>query len=93
MAGHQGPAAAVGTDLSLCGIRILDVASFIAAPAAATVLPCCITGAMVPRPGPALGTHSVEILGEVGNDAEAIATGTTAGALPWLRTMSRGQYT
>ncbi len=38
MAVHQEPAAAVGTDLPLCGIRILDVASFIAAPVAATVL-------------------------------------------------------
>jgi crotonobetainyl-CoA:carnitine CoA-transferase CaiB-like acyl-CoA transferase len=38
MAVHQQPAAAVGTDLPLCGIRILDVASFIAAPVAATVL-------------------------------------------------------
>jgi len=38
MAEHQEPTAAVGTDLPLCGIRILDVASFIAAPVAATVL-------------------------------------------------------
>jgi len=41
MAEQQGPAAAVGTDLPLCGIRILDVASIIAAPVAATVLPFC----------------------------------------------------
>jgi crotonobetainyl-CoA:carnitine CoA-transferase CaiB-like acyl-CoA transferase len=38
MAQHQEPAAAVGTDLPLRGIRLRDVASFIAAPAAATVL-------------------------------------------------------
>lgn len=38
MAQHQEPAAAVGTDLPLCGIRVLDVAAFIAAPVAATVL-------------------------------------------------------
>jgi crotonobetainyl-CoA:carnitine CoA-transferase CaiB-like acyl-CoA transferase len=37
MAQHQEPAAAVGTDLPL-GIRVLDVASFIATPVAATVL-------------------------------------------------------
>ena len=37
MAQQQEPAAAVGTDLPLCGIRVLDVASFIAAPVAATV--------------------------------------------------------
>src|SRR5262245_5442757 len=38
MAEHQEPAAALGSELPLCGIRILDVASFIAAPVAATVL-------------------------------------------------------
>jgi hypothetical protein len=80
MAEHQGSAAAVGTDLSLCGIR---------------QLPFCISGAPVPppRPGPVLSIHTVEVLGEVGNDAEAIATRTAAGAPPCLRTMFRGQYT
>jgi hypothetical protein len=41
MAAHQGPAAAVGTDLPLHSIPSLDVASFIAAPVAATVPPFC----------------------------------------------------
>ena len=38
MAQQQEPAAGVGTELPLSGIRILDVASFVAAPVAATVL-------------------------------------------------------
>ena len=94
MAEHEGPAPAVGTGLSLYGIRILDLASFITAPAA-TVLPFCIAGATVPppRPGLLLGIHAVEVLGEVGNDAEVIAIQTAAGALPCLRSMFRGQYT
>jgi crotonobetainyl-CoA:carnitine CoA-transferase CaiB-like acyl-CoA transferase len=38
MAQQQEPAVGVGTELPLSGIRILDVASFVAAPVAATVL-------------------------------------------------------
>lgn len=94
MAEHQGPAAAVGADLPLCAIHILDVAFFITA-AAATVLSWCITGATLPppHPGRAPGAHFVQVLGQVGNDAEAIATRMAAGTLPRVRTMSRGQYT
>jgi crotonobetainyl-CoA:carnitine CoA-transferase CaiB-like acyl-CoA transferase len=45
--------------------------------------PFSITGVKVPppRPGPALGTHSVEVLREAGVDAEEIAALTAAGAL------------